>query len=227
MLLFHGDNQIASRKALLSHIDSIRDQFSRVLFYPASELNLPELHSILGAVDLFNQQNISVIEELHSLPVSTKKSALISILSQNTAAKHVILWEKKVLTAKQLSTLGDIQAQFFKTSRIVYRWLEAIVPNTNLVSTLQLQKDAIQQDGAEHCFALLAIQVRQLLLAKTQGTVSGPSFAQAKIRSQAQKFSLQQLLDLHRQLLAIDVQQKNGKAPLPLKERLDQLIIEL
>jgi DNA polymerase III delta subunit len=50
---------------------------------------------------------------------------------------------------------------------------------------------------------------------------------QAKFLRQAQRFSLEQLLKIHRQLLKIDYEQKTGRAVLPLASQLDLLITDL
>ncbi len=227
MYIFHGDNHIASRQALREYIESSRERFTRTATYLATDLTLAQLESALGEVSLFNEQVLTVVEELHSLPKSTHQTALLNVLTKSQTIESIILWEKKLLTPNQLATFSQAKQKTFKSSKSLFQWLDAFSPATSIQTRVKLFNEAATQDGTEYCFLMLMRQIRLLLTIKGGGTIAGPPFVQAKIQKQSKMFSLQQLLNVHEKLTCIDVESKTGGLQMALKNRLDLLQIEL
>lgn len=227
MIIFHGDNLVASREALHQTITQLREKFSQVDHYLATGVNPAKLEISLGEVSLFNERPLTIVEELHSLPKSANRTALISQLQQTGEDDQVILWEKKLLTAKQLAGFPRATIKTFKASKSLFQWLDSLKPAGNTREQLRLFQLAVTQDGVEFCFLMLVRQLRLLIEFVETKTVTGPPFMQKKIRDQARNFSLAQLITLHNQLTIIDFQSKTGQSLLPVKERLDLLQIEL
>ena len=227
MYIFHGDNHIASRQALLEYIDSSRERFTQTTTYLATDLTPAQLESALGEVSLFNEQVLTVVEELHSLPKSAHQTALLNMLMKSQTIESVVLWEKKLLTPNQLATFNQAKQKTFKSSKSLFQWLDAFSTATSIQARVKLFNEAITQDGTEYCFLMLVRQIRLLLTIKGGGTIAGPPFVQAKIQKQSKMFSLQQLLNLHEKLTCIDVESKTSGIQMSLKNRLDLLQIEL
>ncbi len=227
MHIFHGDNHIASRQALIDFIETSQNQFSRTVSYQASELSLGKLESVLGEVSLFNDQVLTVVEEVHSLVKSAQRTALIDYLSKCQDLDSLVLWEKKPLTAAQLTVFGKATQKLFKASKSLFRWLDSLTPSTTIQERLQLFNQAVNQDGIEYCFLMLVRQTRLLLTVRSGGSIAGPPFVQRNIQNQARLFSLSQLLNLHETLTIIDLESKTGRSRMSVKHQLDLLQIQL
>lgn len=227
MLILHGENEVASRQQLAEKILTAKLAGSQISRYTASNLSLGTLESALSAQPLFAQDELLIIEELHSLPRSAKKTALLQLLTAYQQDERVVLWEKKTLTNAQLKLFSKAQAQVFKTSSAVFAWLDSLGSSNQLARQLELLHKALATDGAELCFLMLARQVRLLIQVKSGTSVSGPPFVQQKLKRQTHQFDMQRLVQTHHQLLSVDLSQKTGSSPFTLEQELDLLLINL
>jgi DNA polymerase III delta subunit len=222
--VLHGEKHIASRNELAKRVALAESQGFSVRRYDAKKLDRPLLESALGTNELFAPKTTVVIEELSSLPKSKKKDELISMIS--SAAVDVLLWERKLLTMTQLKPFAGAQIQAFKTSPGVFIWIDSLRPN-NLVQMLDLLRKAVDQDGAEMCFIMLMRQIRLLLQAKDGGQLKIAPFMIGKVQKQASVFQIENLLSLHKELLAIDLAQKTSTMNLSLHDTLAHLMLRL
>ncbi len=227
MYIFHGDNHVVSRQALLDFIESKRENFSRITTFPASELNLAQLESALGEISLFNDLALTIVEELHSLVKSANQTALIHFLAKFQTNDSVVLWEKKQLSPAQLAIFSQAKQKLFRSSKSLFQWLDVFSPASAVQDRLRLFHQAEIQDSIEYCLMMLIRQIRLLLTIKSGGVVAGKPFVVSKLQSQARYFSLAQLLNLHEKLTIIDTESKTGGTRLTVKSRLDLLQIEL
>ena len=227
MYIFHGDNHIASRQALVDFIEESRNKYVRTISYQASELSLAQLESALGEISLFNDQVLTVIEEVHSLIKSTHRTTLIDYLSKSQDIESIVLWEKKPLTPSQLALFNRAKLTLCKASKSLFRWLDSLSPNSSAQQKLQLFTQAVTEDGIEYCFLMLVRQIRLLLTVRDGGTIVGPPFVQRNLQNQARLFSLAQLLNIHEKLTNIDTETKTGGTRMTLKQQLDLLQIQL
>lgn len=243
MLIIHGENTIKSRDKLTSLVQAARAAKLDVLRLLGKELTLAVLEEAFAASSLFGTDKIIVIEELHSLPKSGKKEQLIaavgeqaSIESQSgtglvalgsTTLPAIILWEKRQLTPTMLKKFGKAQSEEFKSSSVLFKWLDGFGVSRDKSGQLKELHQIYDQDGAEFLFAMLARQVRLLLSAKDDGQLKGAPFIVTKLKKQAAAFGLEKLLQLHSQLLEIDRQQKTSATRLTLQQQLDLLVLSL
>jgi len=225
LTILHGDHQLQSRNALYAALERAKTQGREITRIEAKQLEPGSLFTMAGAQSLFGESAVIVINELHSLPKSKKKEALIEEVAQ-AAAHQLILWEKKQLSATELKHFAGAQVQLFQPARVMFTWLGSVTgqPNTALKSkNLSLLKQAIETDGEQFCFAMLVRQVRLLMDAKAEHS----STSSPKLLSQAEQLSWPQLFWLHKQLLLIDEKQKNSDTPFNLSGQLELLIVEL
>jgi len=227
MLILHGENEVASRQQLAMEISTAKMRGDEISRYAASDLSYGRLESALTAQSLFERAELLVIEELHSLPRSKKKTELVKLIAQYQDDQRLLLWEKKTITASQLKQFPRATVRLFKTSSAVFSWLDSLGARATLARQLELLRLASTADGAELCFLMLARQTRLLIQSKAGANPAGPPFVQAKLRSQAQQFSLEQLHTLHSRLLDIDIKQKTGRSPFTLAQELDLTVINL
>ncbi len=231
MTILYGENQVASRQALMELLQTLRAQGREVTLVSAAGLQLPELEQLLGTDSLFAVPRTLVLEGLHSLPLGGRRTQLLKMVSdfaraQSTAHPpadlQLILWEKRALTATMLKLFPTAKTTEFKVSSAVFNWLDSLSPKpATLPRQLTLLQAAVQAEDAFMCFAMLARHLRMMITAQSGGKIAGPPFIQSKIRSQAQPYSLPQLVTLHRQLLQLDWSLKLGKDTLPLAKQLE------
>src|SRR5258708_11550922 len=196
MIILHGENTVQSRARLATSLQVARDQKKNVQRLEAKHLDIALLEMALGNENLFGEEKIVVIEELHSLPKSKRKDELIDFLAASNFP-DILLWEKRQLTPTMLKKFPWARADEFKLTNALFKWLDAF-QQKNSVSLLD---DAIQSDCDFMCLTMLVRQIRLLIQAKTDGNIAGAPFMIAKLKKQASAFSLPQLLQLHHKLL--------------------------
>jgi DNA polymerase III delta subunit len=233
MIILHGDQLVNSRKKLSEYLDQARQQQIKVVTLLAKKLTPAELEEKLGATSLFGDDQLTVIEELHSLPTSARKKQLIELLS-NAAQddqSQIIIWEKRSLTPTMLKKFAGATKLEFKLNKLLFKWLDTISGGKNS-PTQQAQKlkslhQVIEQESAGLVMMMLIRQIRLLLQVVAGGRPAGPPFIVNKLAAQAQRFSLAQLLSLHHELLKMDLNLKTSGSNLDLVGQLDLLALKL
>lgn len=223
LTILYGENQPASRQRLVELIEQSKNSGYQVHHLEAKQLTQAELEQVLGRNSLFDAQQVVVIESLHSLPNSKNKNQLIKLVAgeANSGQTHLILWEKRDLTATMLKQFPTAQVEFFKLSRAMFRWLDQVGQPVKTV--IPLMHQAIDQDGAELTFLMLVRQIRLLIETKSGDQPAGPPFMVSKLKQQANYLTLDELFNLHLKLLTIDHQQKTSGSNLSLPQALDLL----
>lgn len=230
MHILHGENTVKSRGRLTEQLEAAHVRNIDVVRLAAKELTPALLEESLVSTSLFGTEKLVVIEELHSLPKSAKKDALIEQLSQaskNPESPALILWEKRALTATMLKKFKDAVVEEFKSSSVLFRWLDGFGIATDKTQQLKELQQIYKQDGPEFLLAMIARQVRLLLSLKDDGQVKMAPFMVGKLKKQAAAFSLEKLLQIHKQLLELDVAQKTSNSRLTLQQQLDLLVLSL
>ena len=239
MRILHGESIVQSRNSLVVLEATAKEASKQIQSINAKNLDLPILEQLLGSENLFAEPQLLVIEELHSLPKSKKKDALIEMLGNFANASdtssgnsgggaestEVILWEKRELTPTMLKKFPGARADQFKLSSALFSWLDSFGGNDKN-RQMQLLEKALVSDGDFMCFSMLARQVRLLIQAK-DGNLVGAPFMISKLKSQCRAFSVEQLLQLHSQLLKIDLGQKTSSSKFNLAQELELLVVGL
>lgn len=226
MFILHGDNIVASRKVLNQYISQAKAKDKEIARFNGRKLSLNELQQALESKALFGTERLIVIENLLSSSPSRTRSSLISYLKKNFF-ENLILWEGKEV--KRLTGFKKTEIQVFKVPPTIFQFLDSLTPGEGK-NSLSLLHACLKQGSAEVIFYMFARQIRFLIMAADlgkEGLVGLHPFQQEKIARQAEKFTLSQLLSLHRKLLRIDWQQKTGQASMPLSSQLDLLIASL
>lgn len=224
--VLHGENLVQSREKLNQLIQLHRAKNFTITPIDGKKVNLAELEEKLKSQSLFGEQKLVVIESLHSLPRSKKKNQLIELITSSEA--EIILWEKRELTATMIKKFPSAKCHHFKTSSSLFTWLDSLTgTKNNLSRQLQLLRKAIEQDGEQMCFVMLARQIKMLIAVKDNGQVKGHPFVVNKVKQQAKDFTLRQLLTIHQQLVKIDYRQKTSTNLISLEAELDLLLINM
>lgn len=232
MIIIHGENTTNSRQKLVEIIDEKKSKNQEIVRLEAKQLTEANLEEALGANDLFGTSKTIIIEELHSLPVSKKKKNLIDLISK-PQTHDIVLWEKRSLTKTMLGKLSSDSNKSsiidfeFKVSKTLFTWLDSLGNKGNTQKKLQLLHSAIETDGEFFCFLMLIRQIRMLIEIKSGGVAKGAPFMTAKINQQAANFKLEQLLDIYKELLQIDIKQKTSASLIDTVTMLDLLSLKL
>lgn len=226
MIIIHGENTVASRSKLLEYIDQAKASEQEIVRVEAKALGEAELEELLGTSDLFGTEKTIIIEGLHSLPKSKKQKRLIELLANNQI-HSLILWEKRALTKTMLKAFPNAKNFEFKVSKTLFTWLDMLGQKGSETKKLTVLHDAIKTDGEYFCFLMLIRQSRMLIQVKSGGKIAGAPFMIAKLKKQADQFTLESLRALHKKLLEIDQQQKTSTASLTLNQQLDLLTLTL
>lgn len=224
-LLFHGDNQLASRKALDEAVMKLQSDGFSIIRWEAQEQTELDLEQALGTMMLFVEKRAVVISEVFSLRSKTKKDQLIEKINQSvTETVPILWWEKKQLTPTQLKKFPQAQPQHFPLSSSLFTWLDSIgqQPKAKVFSLLQ---KSLQQDEPEMCFHMLLRQLRLLIQIKDNQPLKLHPFAKSKLTTQAKKLTLEQLIHMHQDLCFIDFSLRKGQHTQSLSRSLQQCIL--
>lgn len=225
MIVIHGDNTALSRKKLQELISVATQSGNEIVRLEAKKLTSAQLEEALVETSLFGDEKTIIVEELHSLPTSNRKKELINQVSQYQD-KSIILYETKLLTANMLKKLGTNNDFSFKISNSLWKLLDHLT-SKNKKELLLLLREAIKQNDEYFVYTMIIRQVRQLIQAKTGGTLKGAPFMISKLKGQANSLSLDKLLETHQKLHRIDIKQKNSQLHLGLSQELDLLLFRL
>ncbi len=230
MVILHGENIVASRKALEQEVATFKKKGAdEIIALDGGKLELTELKQALESTSLLGKNRLVIIENLLSSTKGKRKEEMLDYLKQENRDKPLILWESKEIGKLGLKKLtSKAKINLFKIPPLIFKFLDSL-SSQNKKETLKLLHQCLRTDSPEIVFYMICRQMRLLIIARDLGEKGLPlaPWQQAKFLNQAQKFSLDQLLKIHQRLLRIDYEQKTGKAPMPLASQLDLLITDL
>ena len=217
--IFHGDNYVLSRQALNQSLSQLSTSKVESIRFTAAELTEEILTQALESNPLFQSPKLFVIENLLTLPRSKNKEQLIKIVLNN-ADSEIYLWEKKLLTPAVKKQFSRAAVKEFKLPPSLFNFLDTL--------TLTNFHQALINNPAELIFYLLHRRISQLIQALDDpGSLKGAPWQLGKLKMQAKKYSLDQLLNFHQKLLTLDEQAKTSQNILSLAGCLDLLLLKL
>ena len=215
--LLHGDNLVPSRNQLKEQISAAKDKGIEIIRLTGQELTSEALIQALESPSLFAGQKTVVIEGLLSLRPSKLKDSLVELVASHPEIE-IMLWEGKSVTATNIKKLKTAKVQEFKIAPMVFKFLDTL--------TLTAFHLALKQEPAELIFYFLHRRLSQLIQAKDGDQfLKGAPWQIGKIKAQASKYSLEQLINLQEKLLQIDYRIKSGQDDLPLSSQLDLVLV--
>ena len=225
----HGEDQTNSRQKMLDLLGQSKKLNKEIIKINGLNADLNTIIQALETTSLLGQEKIVVIENLFSRTKSAIKDKIVKYLKKETIGPDLIFWEKKIISGTILRWLPkNWQYQVFKTSAIIFKFLDSLKPNNQTI-TIKLLKEVISQESAEMAFYMLGSRIRDLIIAKNIGRqgLKGAPWQIGKLIHQASFFNLKQLKNIYQQLLAIDTGIKTGESLMPLDWHLDLLIVNL
>ena len=222
MIILHGENTVLSRQRLKEEIETFGQKTKgEVLKFEAQNLSLIDFRQALEPSSLISNDRLVILEGLFGGRKNSQKEKILVYLKKNNP-ENLIIWEGKKVDGR---TLLSFKAKVFKFDLplVIFRFLDSLSPGNSKIS-LFLFHQCLEQDPPELIFFLMARQIRMLILAADLGKEGLPKMQDwqiGKLIHQGQKFGLQPLLSLYKELLKIDWQQKTGQTPFDLVSQLD------
>lgn len=115
MLILHGDNQVASRQALLAAKEG-----RPILEFTGSDISLDKLVNAVETNSLFGQANTAVIEGIFSQRVSANKKTIVEYLESHQDS-DILIWESKDVSS-QIKNFKNIQK--FDLPKYIFGFLD-------------------------------------------------------------------------------------------------------
>lgn len=158
-------------------------------------------------------------EKLRSPKLQT---TLLELLDQSP--DDVLMTIPQDMSAAQKKKIpATWKSESFKVPAAVFGFLESIKAKPyHTVHDLFCR--SLQSGNEWGLHVLLSRQMRYLLQAKAGATIAGPPFIVAKVRSQAQHFTEEELLDALRFLFELERDLKQGRSKIPWGTSIDILL---
>lgn len=137
--IFHGDNQLESRKAFSDFMDQNND--TDILRLDSKNIEFDKVNLFLQESSLFNTKKILSVSNLFS----TNKSILdqINKLISQIENIDVLIWQDKTLTPAQLKTFKNSQVKNFPLDNKLFACLNSIKPK-NITRIIPLYHQIIE-----------------------------------------------------------------------------------
>jgi len=227
--IFHGDNIVASRKALFAAKEAAKNK--EIVSLDGKKTSLTDLKQALEARSLFGQEKLVMVENLISLKHKNIKTQeqireIFDYLKSLSVNTDLILWEGKQIDGRVLTPFKNAKIQLFKTPAIIFKFLESIRP-ANQKITLSLLEDCAKTEPIELIFYMIVRQIRLLLLVKDLGKkgVHLAPWQYYQLTKQADYFTMEKLKKIYRDLLKVDFKQKTGQLPFDLGKVIELLLV--
>jgi DNA polymerase III delta subunit len=228
LTIVHGENLIKSRERLFQLKQLAQSNGQQLNTLLAKKISPQKLEESLLAKDLFGQEQCLIIEQLHSLPHSKKRSTYIESIQQASQFLNIILWEKKSLSKNNLKKFPQAKVFSYPMGKALWQLVDQLNPKPSAKKgQLLLLQQAIEQDSAEFCLSMISKRVSDLIAIKVDAQVKIHPFVKNKLEKQKQNFSLRQLLNFHQKLYNLDHKLKHSHNLLSLASELDLLLITL
>ncbi len=219
----HGENIVESRNEL----QNIRTQHKgEIINLNGKNVALTELKQALESMSLFGQDRLVIIENLISRQSKTQLKEVIDYITSEKTSVNIVIWEGKEVGKILLRKFTSWDIQLFKIPKVLFTFLDSITPG-NAQRMLELLINSRKSNEDMFIFLMIVRQIRLLLLAKDRGLTGMPPWIAGKISRQSSSFSKEQLINLYKKLLLIDIGQKTGKASFNLNQELDLFVATL
>ena len=201
--IFHGDNQLNSRQAINTLLDSKKD--FDILRLDVKDIDLDKINGFINSQSLFSSQKIIAFFNLFSVPKANLDKIIKIINNSNTI--DVAIWQDKKLTPTQIKIFPKAKIDFFSLDKKLFACLNNIYPK-NLTKFLSLYHQVLDQEP----FELFLFWVKNTLRKQLTGF---------------SKFPPESLKNAYLQTIELDYQSKTGQLSIPKELALERIFISL
>lgn len=227
MYIICGDNIPESSKRVEEIIQTKISAGQKIVRLDANNLKVENLRQELSPADLFGNSNFICLSGLLSANKKKSQTQIIDFLKKSDQS-NLLLYETKAVHPATIKQFKNAQIENFKVSIDIFKFLEKLYPNQ--ASQLLHQYQELVSKGAEpeYLFAMILRQVRLLIsIRSSSSSLKLPQFALSKLRQQSQAYTLEKLLEKHKELYSIEANIKTGKTSADMTTLLENFLINL
>lgn len=223
---FHGEDVATSYQAFLTQTATIKQQRSaRLINLDGKELTAGQFLTNTTQQDFFDTPTIVSLQNVFLRPKSRLRDKLIATIKNSKV--DICWWEGKKITKTSLKPLGSKAIiKTFDQKQLIWKLLSEYKPINSSSSWAQLYTQALAQLSASSktraeisLVGMFLWKTRQLIDIKQNNCHAAP-FKIALLKSQADKFTLNQLLTFYQDLVKLDYRAKTGKLKLDAEKEL-------
>lgn len=228
IIVLHGDDERKLYGRLAKFIETAKSRSWEVAYLDDSTLSIQEQ---LSSSSLFGAQRFFIIRDISRL--GKRELEWLSKKSNDLAGNLIIYHEGYISQIILKSLPKDTKIEEFKLPVMLWNFLEGLYPGNSGISIKQFHR-LIEKEAPEFIFTLVAKLFRDLYWVETDpsppsgqkpsGPLAYPSWRVGKLKTQASKFTTDQIKYLIENLAEIDIKVKTSKAD--LISELDLLIIK-
>lgn len=224
--IIHGDDITASRKFFTD-----KKGASSSPIIDGEKLTLLDIKQQGATGGLFEKAEPLFVENfLTNAKPGKVLDEISSCLKSNSKDIDIFLWEKKELTKKQLSLLGNATVETFKIPQNTFGFLDGIKPAQGK-RNVELFHNALVTVSEDLLFFMIIRQFRLLLGVSSSASIDEVKrlapWQKSKLISQAKLFSPLQLKIIYKRLHEIDLAQKTGELTMPLTQTVDFFLLDI
>ncbi len=201
--IFHGDDQLKSRSAVNSFLDS-KTNFD-ILRLDIKDIDLDQINGFINSQSLFSIPKIIVFFNFFSISKPILDKILKIIKSHDSF--DIIIWQDKTLTATQLKTFPQAKSETFPLDKKLFRCINSLAPK-NTAKFIPLYHQVLDQEPFELFLFWLKFNLRKQLM----------SFS---------KFSPESLKTAYLQMIELDYQSKTGQLAISKDIALERILLNL
>lgn len=225
--LIHGDMIEASRAELTRLKKESKAQEVRLL--DGKGLDEAILTQALESQSMFGGETLIIIENLFGKLGKKVKliESLCRLLVSASSSADIVLWEDKEVGVTVQKNLGNAVVKLYKTPQLLFQFLDGIKPKA-AATLLPVFQKLVTSTVPEIVFVMITRRVRQLIQLADGVQPDGLQAWQAgRLTAQGRAFTIDKLVAMHAQLVAIDIGTKTGSSPFTLAQQLEQFIVSL
>lgn len=219
IIILHGDDTGKSYARLKKFIDVARSRSWEVAYMDESDQGLEE---ILSSPSLFGNERFFILKNVKRL--GKKESAWLN-KKYTRLSGNLIVYNEGTLNASALKSFPkETKIEEFKLPVLLWNFLDNLIPGRGDFSVKTLHK-ILEKSPVEFVFSIIARHLKDLYWMKADAASAGfPFWKINKLRSQAAKFSENDLKTLIDKLSEIDYRVKTSKTD--LASELDLLLLK-
>ncbi len=223
--VLHGEDELQRSRYEQTLLTKAQEQGKDIVTIDLNSISAGEFTELLGTTSLFGVARLLRINNLEKIRSNkTLNTSLEQVL--NAADDVLIIIQGKLTPAKKKLFTKPWQVREFSLPAVLFEFLEAMKTRP-IHETFALYRQALENGSEWGLHSLVARQFRLLLAAKTGAKVAAPPFAQNKLRSQANKFTVAELTQNLHTLYDIERAIKSGSTPLSWSQQFDILLTRL
>lgn len=226
--ILHGEDITSSRNEFVKEKEKYK---GRILSFEDG-INPETIIQETEGGALFGDLEAVFIENLISGETNKKKLKESSeILGKIHSQIPVIIWEKKELGKTDLSVFPKAEVKIFKFPKVIFSFLDSIEPGKG-ESLIKLFHESLKASN-ENLILFMIIKRLRILIAISSGDGKIDEvkylapWQEGRLKSQAKKFTEENLIKSYRNLYEIDLASKTGQLGKTLIQALDFWLLDI